>query len=102
LADLIVQALNDALSLEADRIPQEGITPEAILHHYMIPADIKRKYNVRTFLFFFGLTVIGAIIIAVIKPNSWLNPATGLFILLGYATLIMTAITHGHSNARSW
>src|SRR6266496_2472378 len=100
LANLIVQALNDALSDEADRIPQEDITPEAILHHYMIPAYVKRKYNVRTFLYFFGLVAISAIIYAIIEPGWWLNPATGLFILLSYATLIVTSIVHEHSDAR--
>lgn len=102
LAYLIVQALNDALLTEAGRIPQEGITPEEILHHYMIPSGIKRRYNVRTFLFFFGLLAFSAIIYGLIEPDLWLNPATGLFILLGYVTLITTAIVHQHSDASSW
>ena len=102
LAYLVVQALNDALLVEADRIPQEGVTPEEILHHYMIPPEVKRKYNVRTFLFFFGLLVFSAIIYGFIEPNPWLNPATGLFILLGYITLIATSFAHKHSDVRSW
>jgi hypothetical protein len=101
LADIIVQALNDALKDEADRVPQEGMTPEAILHYYMIPARTRRKYNVRTFLFFFGLAVISALIYAVIRPGSWFNPATALFILLSYVTLIVTSIVYEHSYARS-
>ncbi len=102
LADFIVRALTNALTHEADRIPQPGVTPEVILHYYMIPAGVKRKYNVRTFLFFFGLVIISAIAYAVIKPDSWLNPATVLFVLLGYVTLIVTSIVHGRSSARSW
>lgn len=100
LADSIVGALESALSDEAERSPEPGITPEAILHYYMIPAGVKRKYNVRTFLFFFGLVILSALIYAVIKPDSWLNPATGLFVILGYATLIATSIAHGRSHAR--
>jgi hypothetical protein len=102
LAYLIVQALNDALLTEAGRIPQEGITPEEVLHHYMIPSGIRRRYNIRTFLFFFGLLAFSAIIYGLVEPDPWLNPATGLFILLGYVTLIATAIAHQHSDVSSW
>jgi hypothetical protein len=101
LAGLIVQALNEALSEEVNRIPEEDITPEAILHYYMIPAGVKRKYNVRTFLFFFGLIIVTAIIYGVIEPSAWLNPAMALFFLLGYITLIATSIVYEHSDART-
>jgi len=102
LAHLIVESLNDALLTEAGRIPQGGITPEEVLHHYMIPPGVKRRYNVRTFLFFFGLLAFSAIVYGLIEPDPWLNPATGLFILLSYVTLIATAIAHQHSDASLW
>lgn len=102
LAYLIVQALNDALLTEAERIPKDGVTAEEVLHHYMIPSGVKRKYNVRTFLFFFGLLAFSAIIYGFLEPGPWLNPATGLFMLLGYVTLIATSIVQQHSDVRSW
>jgi len=102
LANLIVQALSDALSDEANRMHEGNITPEAILHYYMIPPGVRRKYNVRTFLFFFGLAIASAIIYGAIEPSPWLNPATALFILLGYITLVATSIVYEHSDARPW
>jgi hypothetical protein len=98
-ADLIVHALNDALSDEAERIPGEDMSPEGVLSYYMIPPDVRRTYNVRTFLFFLGTAVIAFIIYAIIEPDSWFNPGTGLFILLAYATLIATAIVYDRSRA---
>lgn len=95
-ADLIVHALNDALSDEAERIPVEGMSPEGVLSYYMIPLDVRRTYNVRTFLFFLGAAVIAFIIYAIIEPGSWFNPGTGLFTLLAYVTLIVTAIVYDH------
>jgi hypothetical protein len=102
LANLIVQALSEALAEEIHRIPEDDITPEAVLHYYMIPLEIKRKYNVRTFLFFFGLVIVGAVIYGAIEPSAWLNPATSLFFLLGYMTLITTSLVFEQSDARPW
>jgi hypothetical protein len=101
LAKSIVGALNRALSDEAAKNPRPGVSPEAVLHFYMIPMDVRRKFNVRTFLAFLGLLVGTAAIYALLEPGSLIDPATGLFIILGYATLILTAIVHEHSSASS-
>jgi hypothetical protein len=102
LADLIVRALNDALSDEAYRAPVEGISPERVLQHYLIPVDVQRVYNVRTFLLFLGATVAAFVVYALIEPGFWLNPGTGLLALLAYVTLIVTAAVHQRSRAGSW
>ncbi len=61
LADLVVTTLKRTLSNEArsaDRHRQD--TPEDIFFRYLIPTAIRRQYNVRTFLVFFGLIVIAS------------------------------------------
>lgn len=100
-AGLIVDALNNALSDEAERIPVEGISPEGVLSYYMISSDVRKTYNTRTFLYFFGIGVVAFIIYAIIEPGWWFNPSTGLFVGLGYITLIVTVIVYDRSRVRT-
>jgi hypothetical protein len=99
-ATLIVDSLDAALRDEAARIPMNGTTAEAILRHYFISDDLRKKYNVRLFLFFVGLVVCIVPIYAFAEPSQWLNPGTALFIILAYATLIITAAIHERSSER--
>jgi len=99
-AALIVDALNAALQEEAARISMNGAPAQAVLRHYMIPDHIRKKYNVRLFLFFIGLVISIVLIYAFIAPDPWLNPGTALFALLAYVTLIITAAIHEHSSER--
>lgn len=100
-AGLIVDALNTALSDEAERLPVDGISPEGVLSYYMISSDVRKTYNIRAFLYFFGIGVVAFIIYAIIEPDWWFNPGTGLFVGLGYITLIVTAIVHERSRVRT-
>jgi hypothetical protein len=54
----------------------------------------ERQYDVRMFLMVFGMVLAAIIVYAIVKPDSWLNPATALFAILGYVTLIATALVH--------
>ncbi len=69
------------------------------MYNYMVPIALRRKYNVRMFLVFLGIVLAGAILYALVEPDAWLNPATGLFILLAYVTLVVTSVAHDYSSA---
>jgi hypothetical protein len=97
-ADIIVGALAASLAEEADREPKRNLPPENILYSAMIPVDVKRIYNARLFLVFFGMIAFTVITYGVIEPSYWLNPASGTLVLLGYTTLVTTAVVHEHAN----
>lgn len=104
IATLIVESLSDALSADAGRVRDEAAprrpSPEQMLHFYMEYDRAARKYNVRTFLTFLGLVIATASIYSVAEPLSVINPATAVFMILGYAVLIMTVIAHEISGTR--
>ena len=37
---------------------------------------------------------------AIVEPGSWFNPATALFVVLAYATLIISAVAHLRSSEK--
>ena len=64
-----------------------------------VPLRVRRKYHVRLALVVLGMVIATLIFLGVVKPDSWLNPATGLFLVLGYVTLTVTAALHGRERA---
>jgi hypothetical protein len=103
VANIVVDALRSTLSSStaASSGPLSGATPEELFYHYLIPTAARRMHNVQVFLAFFGLIVIAIVIFAFIEPDPWLNPATAVFILFGYFTLIATSAMHSHSRTSS-
>lgn len=99
-ADLIVKSLRQALAQEAQRAPTSGATPEEVLYHYMTRRGPQRQYEARTFLAFLGVVVLAVVLFVLIEPESWVNPATGLFVLLAYLTLVATCLIHYVVSAR--
>ena len=96
MADVIVTALVATLSSDSKKSPELGDSPEEVLYNYMVPLALRRKYNVRMFLVFLGIVLAGAILYALVEPDAWLNPATGLFTLLAYITLVVTSVAHDY------
>lgn len=100
LADRIVGALNEALEDESRRVSEGDIAPDAILHYYMFSGYVKRRYNVRNSLYFFGAVLVAAVLYSIIEPNFWLNAGTASFMVLAYVTLIVTFIVYNRSDVR--